>query len=109
MTSAPADKAHGKLWEGAETAQQTFGDLGGHRPALLAIHDAGDADTGYRTELSEHLDHPVISTDPILRHRPELPHGWWPALYGEPPSVPTRLLSRRPVLGGHHPPSTYGR
>ncbi|MFB7533848.1 hypothetical protein ACFC0C_37670 [Streptomyces sp. NPDC056178] len=82
MTSAPTDKAHGKLWEGAETAQQAFADLGGHRPALLAIHDATGDGTAYRAELSDHLDQPVISGDPILRDRLELPDGWWPALEG---------------------------
>ncbi|WP_405681962.1 hypothetical protein [Streptomyces sp. NBC_00057] len=61
---------------------QAFAVLGGHRPALLAIHDTEADGTAYRTELSERLDQPVISTDPILRHQPELPDGWWPALEG---------------------------
>ncbi|MFB7511017.1 MULTISPECIES: hypothetical protein [Streptomyces] len=36
LVSAPEDKASGKLWDGALDARHAFGDLNGHRPALLA-------------------------------------------------------------------------
>ncbi|MFV8131924.1 hypothetical protein [Streptomyces syringium] len=80
LVSAPADKASGKTWEGAETAQQALGNLHGHRPALLAVHDTTEQGTFYRAELSEHLDHQVISTDPVLRCPVDLPVSWWAAL-----------------------------
>ncbi|MGV9933965.1 hypothetical protein ACWDY4_25845 [Streptomyces olivaceoviridis] len=43
--AAPEEKAAGKLWDGALDAQHAFGDLDGHRPALLAVHDAVDDGT----------------------------------------------------------------
>jgi hypothetical protein len=75
--SAPADKAAGKLWDGALDAQHAFGDLDGHRPALLAVHDAVDDGTAYRAELSVRVDEPVLSDDPVLQHDLQLPDSWW--------------------------------
>ncbi|MET7728539.1 winged helix-turn-helix domain-containing protein [Streptomyces mirabilis] len=65
------------LWDGALDAQHTFGDLDGHRPALLAVHDAVDDGTAYRAELSARVDEPVLSDDPILQHDLQLPDSWW--------------------------------
>jgi hypothetical protein len=75
--SAPADKASGKLWDGALDAQHAFGDLDGHRPELLGVHDAFDDGTAYRAELSARVDQPVLSDDPILQHHVQLPDSWW--------------------------------
>ncbi|CAM5455786.1 hypothetical protein STAFG_3615 [Streptomyces afghaniensis 772] len=75
--SAPADKASGRLWDGALNAQHVFGDLDGHRPELLGVHDAFDDGTAYRAELSARVDHPVLSDDPILQHDLRLPGSWW--------------------------------
>jgi hypothetical protein len=77
LVSAPADKASGKLWDGALEAQHAFGDLDGHRPELLAVHDAVDDGTAYRAELSARVDQPVLSDDPILQHDLQLPGSWW--------------------------------
>ncbi len=77
LTTAPEAKATGKLWEGNETAQKAFGTLSGHRPALLTIHDWTEDGTAYRAELNEHLDTPVISSDPILRTPATLFTDWW--------------------------------
>jgi hypothetical protein len=77
LVSAPADKASGKLWDGALDAQHAFGDLDGHRPELLGVHDAFDDGTAYRAELSARVDQPVLSDDPILRHHVQLPDSWW--------------------------------
>lgn len=63
LVSVPEDKASGKLWDGALDAQDAFGDLDGHRPALLAVHDAVDDGTAYRAELSSRVDQPVLSDD----------------------------------------------
>ncbi|MCX5269397.1 hypothetical protein [Streptomyces sp. NBC_00199] len=52
LVCAPEDKASGKLWDGALDAQHVLGDLDGHRPALLGVHDAFDDGTAYRAELS---------------------------------------------------------
>ncbi|MFH9016378.1 hypothetical protein ACH4C6_34040 [Streptomyces sp. NPDC017943] len=82
LVSAPEDKASGKLWDGALDAQHVFGDLDGHRPALLAVHDAVDDGTAYRAELSVRVDEPVLSDDPILRHDLQLPDSWWADLAG---------------------------
>ncbi|MFK0287985.1 hypothetical protein ACIQVL_47015 [Streptomyces sp. NPDC090499] len=82
LVSAPQDKASGKLWDGALDAQHAFGDLDGHRPALLAVHDAVDDGTAYRAELSARMDEPVLSDDPILRHELSLPAAWWTDLTG---------------------------
>lgn len=82
LVSAPEDKASGKLWDGALDAQHAFGDLDGHRPALLAVHDAVDDGTAYRAELSARVDQPVLSDDPILQHDLQLPDSWWADLAG---------------------------
>ncbi|SFH05322.1 hypothetical protein [Streptomyces mirabilis] len=82
LVSAPQDKASGKLWDGALDAQHAFGDLDGHRPALLAVHDAVDDGTSYRAELSVRVDEPVLSDDPILQHDLQLPDSWWKELSG---------------------------
>ncbi|MFC9931947.1 hypothetical protein [Streptomyces sp. NPDC127190] len=82
LVSAPKDKASGKLWDGALDAQHAFGDLDGHRPALLAVHDAVDDGTAYRAELSVRVDQPVLSEDPVLRHGIQLPDSWWQQLAG---------------------------
>ncbi|MBC9730555.1 hypothetical protein [Streptomyces sp. TRM68367] len=82
LVSAPEDKASGKLWDGALDAQHAFGDLDGHRPALLAVHDAVDDTTAYRAELSARVDQPVLSDDPILQHDLQLPDSWWTGLAG---------------------------
>jgi hypothetical protein len=71
--SVPQAKASGKLWDGALDAQHAFGDLNGHRPELLAVHDAVDDGTAYRAELSARVDQPVLSYDPILQHHVQLP------------------------------------
>jgi hypothetical protein len=77
LVSAPADKASGKLWDGALNAQHAFGDLDGHRPELLGVHDAFDDGTAYRAELSARVDQPVLSDDAILQHNLQLPGSWW--------------------------------
>ncbi|MCO8303641.1 hypothetical protein [Streptomyces sp. RKCA744] len=82
LVSAPEGKASGKLWDGTLDAQHVFGDLDGHRPALLAVHDAVDDGTAYRAELSVRVDEPVLSDDPILRHDLQLPDSWWADLAG---------------------------
>ncbi|WP_234317221.1 hypothetical protein [Streptomyces sp. NRRL WC-3744] len=82
LVSAPEEKAAGKLWDGALDAQHAFGDLDGHRPALLAVHDAVDDGTAYRAELSVRADQPVLSDDPILQHDLLLPDSWWRELAG---------------------------
>ncbi|WP_426570380.1 hypothetical protein [Streptomyces canus] len=82
LVSAPEDKASGKLWDGALDAQHAFGDLDGHRPALLAVHDAVDDGTAYRAELSVRVDQPVLSDDPILQRDLQLPDSWWTDLAG---------------------------
>ncbi|KND39129.1 hypothetical protein IQ64_37150 [Streptomyces stelliscabiei] len=82
LVSAPEDKASGKLWDGALDAQHAFGDLDGHRPALLAVHDAFDVGTAYRAELSVRVDEPVLSGDPVLQQDLQLPDSWWADLAG---------------------------
>ncbi|MET9522217.1 hypothetical protein [Streptomyces coeruleorubidus] len=69
-----------KLWDGALDAQHAFGDLDGHRPALLAVHDSVDDGTAYRAELSMRVDQPVLSHDPILQQDLQLPDAWWTGL-----------------------------
>ncbi|MFJ2607987.1 hypothetical protein ACIO13_23885 [Streptomyces sp. NPDC087425] len=82
LVSAPQDKTAGKLWDGALDAQHAFGDLDGHRPALLAVHDAVDDGIAYRAELSVRVDDPVLSDDPVLQHDIQLPEAWWNDLAG---------------------------
>jgi hypothetical protein len=82
LVSAPEDKTSGKLWDGALDAQHAFDDLDGHRPALLAVHDAIDDGIAYRAELSVRVDDPVLSDDPILQHGLSLPDSWWNDLAG---------------------------
>lgn len=65
--SARADKASGKLWDGAADAQCAFGDLDGRRPPLLGMWETTDDGTVYRAELSVPVDQPVLSDDPILQ------------------------------------------
>ncbi|MFC9131833.1 hypothetical protein ACFT4A_34060 [Streptomyces sp. NPDC057099] len=82
LVSAPEDKASGKLWDGTLNAQHAFGDLDGHRPELLGVHDAVDDGTAYRAELSARVSEPVLSADPILQHDLRLPEPWWTDLAG---------------------------
>ncbi|MEU6353152.1 hypothetical protein ABZ896_28150 [Streptomyces sp. NPDC047072] len=82
LVSAPEDKAAGKLWDGALDAQHAFGDLDGHKPALLAVHDVVDDSIAYRAELSSRVDEPVLSDDPVLQHDLQLPDSWWTGLAG---------------------------
>ncbi|WP_257017124.1 hypothetical protein [Streptomyces sp. Ag82_O1-15] len=80
--SAPEDKASGKLWDGALDAQHAFGDLGGHRLALLAVHDVVDDGIAYWAELSVRVDQSVLSDGPILQRDRQLPDSWWTDLAG---------------------------
>ncbi|OSC66144.1 hypothetical protein B5181_17695 [Streptomyces sp. 4F] len=89
LVSTPQDKASGKLWDGALDAQHAFGDLDGHRPALLAVHDVVDDGTAYRAELSRRVDQPVLTDDPILQHALQLPDSWWQQLGGALEKVAT--------------------
>ncbi|MGW3951062.1 hypothetical protein ACWEKM_08975 [Streptomyces sp. NPDC004752] len=82
LVSAPENKTSGKSWDGALDAQHAFGDLDGHRPVLLAVHDAVDDTTAYRAELSVRVDERVLSDDPILQHELPLPDSWWNDLAG---------------------------
>ncbi|WP_244207257.1 hypothetical protein [Streptomyces swartbergensis] len=77
LVAALENKASEKLWDGALDAQHAFGDLDGHRAALLGVHDAVVDGTAYRAELSARVDQPVLSDDPILQHDPQLPDSWW--------------------------------
>ncbi|KAB7833523.1 hypothetical protein [Streptomyces mobaraensis] len=77
LVAAPEDKAAGKLWEGSAAAQTAFGSLAGHRPTLLAVEETVGEGIVYRAELSEHLDMPVLSADPILRAPADFGPGWW--------------------------------
>ncbi|MGW4735148.1 hypothetical protein ACWEQC_39400 [Streptomyces shenzhenensis] len=63
-------------------AQHAFGDLDGHQPALLAVHDAVDDGIAYRAELSVRVDEPVLSDEPILQHDLQPPDSWWNDLAG---------------------------
>lgn len=82
LVSAPQDKASGKLWDGALDAQHAFGDLDGHRPALLAVHDVVDDGIAYWAELSVRVDQPVLSDGPILQRDRQLSDSWWIARSG---------------------------
>ncbi|MEU6667927.1 hypothetical protein [Streptomyces sp. NPDC046727] len=82
LVSAPEDKASGKPGDGVPHAEHAFGDLDGHRPALLAVHDTVDDGTAYRAELPARVDQPILSDDPILQHDLRLPDSWWPELAG---------------------------
>ncbi|MEU3356084.1 hypothetical protein [Streptomyces sp. NPDC037389] len=102
LTTAPEAKASGKLWEGNATAEMAFGALGGHRPRLLALHDTNADGTVYRAELSEHIDAPVISPDPIPRTTVDPLPGWWTDLRGALDTVAgvatTRIAVREEYL-----------
>ncbi len=91
LVSAPADKASGKLWDGARDAQRVFGDLDGHRPALLGLWETVADGTAYRAELSAYVDQPVLSDDPVLHRGLELSDSWWTDL--------TEVLEKVAVLG----------
>ncbi|MEU0038667.1 hypothetical protein [Streptomyces sp. NPDC006333] len=80
--AAPEAKASGKLWDGALDAQHALGDLDGHRPALLGVHDAFGDGIAYRAELSDRVEEAVPSADPILRQGLGLPASWWEELAG---------------------------
>ncbi|MCX4462367.1 hypothetical protein OOK58_59275 [Streptomyces sp. NBC_01728] len=82
LVAVPADKATGKLWEGAVSAQQALGDLDGRRPALLGVHDETEDGTAYRAELSAGVDEPVLSLTPVLHEDLGLPDSWWTELAG---------------------------
>ncbi|MEU1854348.1 hypothetical protein ABZ499_35190 [Streptomyces sp. NPDC019990] len=66
LVSAHQDKQSGKLRDGDLDAQHAFGDLDGHRPALLDVHEAFEDGTAYRAELSVRVDQPVLTDDSVL-------------------------------------------
>ncbi|MFF3501042.1 hypothetical protein [Streptomyces sp. NPDC003247] len=111
--SAPADKASGKLRDGALDAQHAVGDLAGHRPLLLTGHDAAADGTAYRAELSElsaRVDQPVLSDAPVLQHALQPPDSWWADLAGalEVSAVDTDRVRRTPAVHGAGHPRVRG-
>ncbi|GAA2558022.1 hypothetical protein GCM10010423_69730 [Streptomyces levis] len=55
-----------------------FGDLDGHRPALLGVHDTFDDGTAYRAELSARVGELILFDDPVLQHDLRLLDFWGP-------------------------------
>ncbi|MFJ5646306.1 hypothetical protein [Streptomyces sp. NPDC093223] len=94
------EKASGKLWTGAVDAQRAFGDLDGHRPALVGLYDETEDGTAYRAELSVRVGAPVLSTTPVLGQDLGLPATWWAelaeTLHRLAMSAPTDRIAIRP-------------
>ncbi|MET9365827.1 hypothetical protein ABZX93_33630 [Streptomyces sp. NPDC006632] len=78
LLSAPTEKAGGKLWEGTELAALMFPAV--RKPQLLGVHDWTDTVHGYRAELTQFIEEPVLSTDPVLRQEIELSTTWFTAV-----------------------------
>jgi hypothetical protein len=75
LLSAPAEKAGGKLWEGTEQAALAFPTV--RKPQLVGVYDWTDTAHAYRAELTEFVDEPVLSADPVLREEAELSTAWF--------------------------------
>lgn len=78
----PGERRPRKHRRADRRARHAFGDLDGHRPALLAVHEAVDDTIAYRAELPVRVDAPVLSDDPVLWHGLVLPDSWWSDLAG---------------------------
>lgn len=78
LVSAPAGKQGGKIWEGTAAASVLDGTVS--KPALYAVHDQVVDDTAYRAELTQYIDAPTCSPDPVVRSPLELPPTWWKQL-----------------------------
>ncbi|MFI2431508.1 hypothetical protein [Streptomyces sp. NPDC018693] len=76
-----ADRAHGKLWDGPKTAQETLPeDI--PRPTLHRIHDWRKDGWAYRAELYEHTTLSTVSVSPVLDTESDFLESWWKSLYG---------------------------
>ncbi|MFE1785514.1 hypothetical protein ACFW9F_23800 [Streptomyces sp. NPDC059506] len=93
----PADKAHGRLWDGTAAAAASFPTV--HRPALHAVHDLPVDDAGRvcRAELSAFITAPVLSPGPVLRTPLDLPDTWWKALRADLDTVAATPTDRTAV------------
>ncbi|MER7688247.1 phosphotransferase [Streptomyces sp. NPDC097610] len=81
VQSAPAGRAGGKHWLGAEQSASAFPTV--RRPALLALHDHTTGSVAFRAELTEFVTAPVCSPEPVLRAELRLPDAWWANLRTE--------------------------
>ncbi|WSW88330.1 hypothetical protein OG714_54110 [Streptomyces sp. NBC_00989] len=97
LVSVAAAKEGGKLWEGTERAVAAFPAV--RKPGFYGLHDWTAGAHAYRAELTEYIDEPVLSPDPVLRHELTLPTP------GSPP--PARTWRRSPPPPPTAPP--YGR
>lgn len=95
LLSAPSEKASGKLWDGTELAGRLF--TGVHKPALHALHDATAHGHAYRAELTEFIDDPVLSPQPVLRHELELTDPWFKSIRTDLDTIATVATDREAV------------
>jgi hypothetical protein len=79
LVSSPKDKAAGKIWEGNRRAAELF-DGKVHKPILHDVLEKTWDDFTYQAELSQYVDEPVCSAEPVLREEPDLPGSWWGSL-----------------------------
>ncbi|GGS29557.1 hypothetical protein Snoj_25990 [Streptomyces nojiriensis] len=98
VVSTAADKAGGRLWEGTAAAD-THVPRSVPRPRLRGVLDRTTADVAYRTELTEYVSvPPVTSGTPALAQDIALPDAWWSELksaLGTLATVPTDRESVR--------------
>lgn len=79
LLNGPRDQAGGKTWEGNREAAALFD---GHirKPALHDVLTDNDDHYAYQAELSQYVDEPACSSDPVLRADLDLPATWWDSL-----------------------------
>jgi hypothetical protein len=90
---APADKAHGKLWEGNSEAQRLFGGRVA-KPTLFDQAEEAEDENAYRAELSEFITEPVCSAGPVLQGDPDMPSSWWASLCADLATVASAATDR---------------
>lgn len=93
LTCTPADKTGGKLWEGTQDAAAAFPTV--NKPALYAVYDGTVRDKlAWRAELTQHVDTPVCSPEPVLSHELDLPGSWWSSLRADLETIATTATDR---------------
>lgn len=93
LLNGPRDQAGGKIWEGNREAAALFeGRI--NKPVLYDVLTDNDDHYAYQAELSQYINEPTCSPDPVLRTDPDLPATWWDSLKHDLTQVHSMPTSR---------------
>lgn len=79
LLNGPRGQAGGKIWEGNREAAALF-DSRVSKPVLYDVLTDNDDHYAYQAELSQYINEPTCSPDPVLRTNPDFQPTWWRSL-----------------------------